>query len=120
MLKWGTVISKFQLVRYLSGGRLQQMHIAAIKIYLSLSGNASLKGKRQLIRPIIAQVQNKFNVSIAEIEDQDRWGSGVLGISLVSSDKAVIDETVTRLLNFIESGRFSIRVIETRVEVITV
>ncbi|MBN1369947.1 MAG: DUF503 domain-containing protein [Dehalococcoidaceae bacterium] len=96
------------------------MHVGVIRIYLSLSGNASLKGKRQLIRPIIAQVQNRFNVSIAEIEDQDVWGSAVLGISLVSSDKTVIDERITRLLNFIEGGRFSVRVIETQVEVITV
>jgi len=96
------------------------MHVGVIRIHLSLSGNASLKGKRQLIRPIIVQVQNRFNVSIAEIEDQDKWGSGVLGISLVSSDKAVIDETITRLLNFIESGRFSVRVIETQIELITV
>lgn len=96
------------------------MHVGIIRIHLLLSGSTSLKSKRQLIRPIVAQVQNRFNVSIAEIEDQDQWGSGVIGISLVSSDKAVIDATVARLLNFIESGRFSVKVAETRAEVITV
>lgn len=96
------------------------MHVGVVKIYLRLSGNLSLKGKRQLVRPVISQIRNRFNVSIAEVDEQNAWQSAVVGISLVSSDARLVDEIISHILDFINSGRFSVEVIETRIEVIPV
>lgn len=96
------------------------MHVAIIKIHLRLEGNSSLKGKRQLIRPIIAQLRNRYNVSVAEVADQDRWQSAVIGISLVASDRRAADEVISSIQSFINSGRFSVEVIDEHLEVISV
>ena len=45
---------------------------------------SSWKGKRRVIKSIIARVHNEFNVSIAEVEDQDLWQSATLGVACVS------------------------------------
>lgn len=57
--------------------------IARFELFLPTSG--SLKDKRQVLRPVIAAVQNKFNVSIAEIDYQDLWQRAALGVACVSS-----------------------------------
>jgi len=44
----------------------------------------SLKGKRQVVRSVVANVQNKFNVSIAEVDYQDLWQRSALGVSCVA------------------------------------
>jgi len=96
------------------------MHVGIIKIYLRIAGNNSLKGKRQAIRPIIAGLRNRYNVSVAEVADQDRWQSAVIGISLVTSDKRMADEVISSIQSYLNSGRFNAEVIEEQVEIIPV
>ena len=47
------------------------MNIGVCEIRLRLPENSSLKGKRQVLKSIIARVASKFNVSISEVDDQD-------------------------------------------------
>ena len=49
------------------------MVIGTCTIELHIPGNGSLKGKRRVIKSIIARVHNEFNVSIAEVDNQDLW-----------------------------------------------
>jgi uncharacterized protein len=44
----------------------------------------SRKGKRQVVRSVVANVQNKFNVSIAEVDYQDLWQRSALGVTCVA------------------------------------
>jgi len=96
------------------------MHVGILKFYIRLDGNSSLKGKRQAIRPIIAQLRNRFNVSVAEVADQDQWQSAVIGVSLVSGDRRVADEMLSSVRSFVNSGRFSVEIIKEQVEIIPV
>ncbi len=68
------------------------MVVGACRVTLRLPENHSLKGKRHVLRSIIERVKHKFNVSIAEIEDQDRWQVSQLGISCVSNDVQHVNE----------------------------
>jgi uncharacterized protein YlxP (DUF503 family) len=57
-----------------------------------------------IIRSITAKVRNKFNVSIAEVEDQDLHQSVVLGIAYVAGDGAQADSICDNVINFIEGN----------------
>ena len=94
------------------------MHVGILKIHLRLAGNFSLKGKRHLIRPAIDQIRNRFNVSVAEVEEQNSWQSAVIGISIASGDARMIQEISSHILDFINSGRFSFEVTGTEMEII--
>jgi len=96
------------------------MHVIVIKIHLRIAGNNSLKGKRQAIRPIIVGLRNKYNVSVAEVAEQNRWQSAVIGLSFVASDKRLGDELVSSIMEFVNSGRFDVEVVEEQVETIIV
>lgn len=73
-------------------------------IYLRANWVHSLKEKRMIVKSIIGKVKNRFNVSIAEIENQDIHQSIVLGMSCVSSSTSHANSTIQNVVNFIEDN----------------
>jgi uncharacterized protein YlxP (DUF503 family) len=78
------------------------MVLGVCRLQLLLPDNHSLKGKRSVVRAICAQVRSKFNVAIAEVEDQDQWQEAGLGFVVVSSDGRHADQMVQQIVDFIE------------------
>ena len=96
------------------------MNVGVCKVRLRLPGNRSLKGKRRVIKPIIARVAGKFDVSIAEVDDNDQWQLATLGISYVSNDHRHANEVLSRIVDFIVGGRFDVEVLGYDIEIIAV
>lgn len=80
------------------------MIVGTGKIYLHANWVHSLKEKRMIVKSIIAKVRNKFNVSIAEIEDLDLHQSIVIGIVCVSNSTSLSSSIIQNVMNFIESN----------------
>lgn len=80
------------------------MIIGSVEIKLYASWVLSLKEKRMVVKSIIAKTQNKFNVSIAEVEEQDTLQTVVLGIAWVTSTVRQADSILEQLLTFIEDN----------------
>ena len=78
------------------------MVLGVCRLELILPENHSLKGKRSVVRSICAQVRQKFNVAIAEVEDQDVWQVAGLGFVVVSSDGRHADRMVQEIVDYIE------------------
>ncbi len=81
------------------------MHIGICTIELQLPGNTSLKGKRSVLKSIVTRVGREFNVSIAEVDDQDVWQRAVLGVGVVSNSAAYAHRQLERVVEWIESNR---------------
>ncbi|MFC2075062.1 DUF503 domain-containing protein [Bdellovibrionota bacterium] len=77
------------------------MFVGIARISLMLADNTSLKGKRQVINKIRDRLQHRFNVAVAEIEDQDNHQRATLGFVTVSSDHALVDSSLRKMLNYI-------------------
>lgn len=65
----------------------------------------SLKEKRQVVKSIVARVRNEFNVSIAEVDDQDLWQSAVLAVACVSSSQRYAHGQLEAVMKFIDRQR---------------
>ncbi|MFA9396872.1 MAG: DUF503 domain-containing protein [Clostridiaceae bacterium] len=78
------------------------MFIGTLEIKIHINFSHSLKEKRMVKRSIIQRVKNKFNVSIAEVEDMDKHQLLVLGVSSVSNSKNKASEIIQNVYNFIE------------------
>ena len=78
------------------------MVIGCCSVKFYLHGNNSLKGKRRVIRAIKDRVKNGFNVSVAEVGDQDVWQSIQLGISAVGTDQPYIDGLLSKVIDAID------------------
>ena len=69
-----------------------------------------LKEKRYILKSIKTRIANKFNVSIAEVDYNDKWQRATLGVAKVSSDVNSIDKVFSYIDNLLEK--------DTRIEVI--
>lgn len=79
------------------------MVVGVLRLTLYLPENHSLKGKRSVLRSIKARVQSKFNVSVAEVADQDVWQTIVLGVAQVGNERDHVDRCLREVSDFIGS-----------------
>jgi uncharacterized protein len=79
------------------------LFIGTAEIDLNLPGVNSLKEKRRIVKSLLARLQNKFNISIAEVENNDRYRSAGIGMAVVSNDKKHIDRVIAEIVRIIES-----------------
>ena len=96
------------------------MNVGICKVRLRLPDSLSLKDKRGVVKSISARVKNKFNVSVAEVDDHDLWQLATLGICCISNDKRYTNEVLSRVVNFISDGRFEIEILDYGIEIIPV
>jgi uncharacterized protein len=75
--------------------------VGVLELTLYLPENHSLKGKRAVLRSIKARVQSKFNVSIAETDDQDSWQTIRLGIAQVGNDRDHVDRCLREVSDYV-------------------
>jgi hypothetical protein len=78
----------------------------------------SLKGKRKVVKAIIARIRNHFNASVAEVADNDIYQRTVIGVSLVGSDRRLINAKLDKLFNFAEDLGLA-EMIDTQLEIIS-
>ncbi len=96
------------------------MNIGVCKVKLRLPENLSLKGKRRVLKSITTRVRNKFNVSVAEVDDNDLWQLSTLGICCVSNDKRHTDEVLSKIVDFISNSRFEVEILNYDIEILPV
>ena len=73
---------------------------AIIDIYLPLAH--SLKSKRNTVKSIIHKVHNKYNVSIAEVDHNEKWKNAALCLAMVSNEKLFLEKKFSEIIRFIE------------------
>jgi hypothetical protein len=78
----------------------------------------SLKEKRKVVKAIVARIRNHFNASVAEVADNDIYQRAVIGISLVGSDRRMINAKLDRVFNFAD-GLGLAEMIDSQLEIIS-
>ena len=64
------------------------MWIGWIEFDLLLGDVHSLKEKRSVVRPVLAELKRRFDVSVTEADLQDQHRRTVIGVGLVAADRA--------------------------------
>lgn len=88
------------------------MIIGVCTIELSLPGNDSLKGKRSILKSILARLRHEFNVSVAEVGHNDAWRSAVLGVVCVSNGADYAHGLLTRVVGWLDASHYDIEVVD--------
>ena len=78
--------------------------VGTLRIALSLPEANSLKDKRSVLKSMLEGMRNKFNVSAAEIEENDTWRRAVIGIACVSNSQTFSDQVLNKIVDWIESN----------------
>ena len=94
------------------------MVIGICHLDLTLRENHSLKEKRRVVKSIIGRVKSKFNVSIAEVGNQDLWQSAQIGFCMAGNEKRFINSSLDKVIHFIEENN-SAEIKDVGMEIIT-
>lgn len=81
------------------------MFVATCIITLELDGVRSLKEKRSIVKSVTTRLQREFNLSVAEVDRQDAWGTAVIGLAAVGNDKAYLHRLLEKSVAWVESQR---------------
>ncbi len=79
------------------------MVIALLTVEILVPGSGSLKEKRSVLKRIKDRSRNKFNVSVAEVEFQDKWQRAKLAFATVSSDYKRAEEILQNVFKMLDS-----------------
>ncbi len=90
--------------------------IGTIRLHLPNTG--SLKGKRGVLKSLMARIRNEFNVSIAEVGDNDLWQSAVIGVAAVANDADYVQGLLSRVVEWIEGHRLDVTVVDYETELV--
>ncbi len=63
----------------------------------------SLKAKRKIVKSMIGRIRSHFNLSVAEVADNDRHGRAVIGFAMIGNDVALINSKLDKLINFADA-----------------
>jgi uncharacterized protein YlxP (DUF503 family) len=74
--------------------------VGTLKLRLVLRESHSLKDKRRVIKSLKDTLSNKFNISVAETDEQDVWQTAVLGIAAVGTDTPFVQSVLTQVVNY--------------------
>ncbi|TDA67510.1 MAG: DUF503 domain-containing protein [Clostridia bacterium] len=89
--------------------------VCTIRLHLPEAG--SLKDKRRVIKSMLDRIHSRFNVSIAEVEDQDVWQVATLGVAVVSNGEAHIHEVLAAVVNAVDGYR-QVEMLEYQVQIV--
>jgi len=78
------------------------MVVAVARIRFRLPSNHSLKGKRKVVKSMLSQMRNRYNVACSETDLHDFWQSGEIGICTVGNSESVLSSAMEKILFFIE------------------
>ena len=81
------------------------MVVGTCRVSLHIPDSGSLKAKRMVLRRLKDRVRNKFNVSVAEVDDFDLWQRATIGIAVVSNEGHFANQVISNVVGFIESDR---------------
>lgn len=75
-----------------------------MRIDLRFPHSQSLKEKRSLLRPVVAGIRTRFELSVAETAHQNTWQRCELGVAIVGEHVSVVEEVAEQVERFIWAG----------------
>jgi uncharacterized protein YlxP (DUF503 family) len=75
--------------------------VGTLKIRLVLRESHSLKDKRRVIKSLKDTLSNKFNISVAETDEQDVWQTAEIGVASVGTDGPFVQSVLTNVVNYV-------------------
>ena len=78
-------------------------HLGVLSVAIHIPSAQSLKEKRHVLRSLKDKVRTKFNVSIAELDSQDKWQVSTLGFAMINNDNRYLNSCLSNVLSFVEN-----------------
>lgn len=92
--------------------------IGLLTLHLRLPGCASLKEKRGRLQPFLHRLRREFNLSVAEMDLQDKWTEAVIACGMIGNDGAHLQAALETVRKWAETHWTDGDVLDTKIEMI--
>ncbi len=94
------------------------MHVAVLTIEIHIPESAHLKAKRSIVKPLVVRLQREYNISVSEVDRQDNHHLCVIACAMISTSIPFLEETLSRVPEFIARTFPNIQVYDTNLEIL--
>jgi uncharacterized protein len=93
------------------------MFVGILTVEIVVYDAGSLKSKRSVVKGLKDRIRSKFNVSVAEVDNQDLWQRATLGVACVSGKRNFTSDVLNKVVDLIRSNT-SLELIDYQIEVL--
>lgn len=90
------------------------MVVGTLEVELIVAESHSLKARRRVVRSLKDRIRARFNVSVADVGDQNVWQRIILGVAVVTNDRRFADEVLAKVFDLVVADGRAHVVAETR------
>ena len=94
------------------------MAVGLLTLHLRIPMCASLKEKRSHLKPVLTKLQREFNLSVAEMDYQDKWNETLIGCTYISNDGKHTQISLQKVITWVENHYPQLTIIQQRIEII--
>jgi hypothetical protein len=80
------------------------MILGTAQITLHIPDAQSLKDRRRVVKSIVERVRNRFDVAIADVDEEQQWQAATLGVVAVANSSRHVETVVQQVINFVEQN----------------
>ena len=81
------------------------MTVGVLTLEIAIDGAFSLKEKRMTVNRIRDRVRQKFNVSIAEVDDNEVWNHACFGVVAIANEQQHVNRVLSKVVEFVKTIR---------------
>ncbi len=91
------------------------MIIGLLQMDLRIPESQSLKEKRQVLLSLKTRLRQRFNISISEMDHQDKWQLSTLGVACIGTERQGVNRCLNQVRDVVEAER-SAELVNTQLE----
>ena len=95
------------------------MSVGILTLQVQIPGCKSLKEKRSRLKPLISRLHREFNISVAEIAQQDNWDEATIGCTMISNDSQFIQSALQSVIHWLTRNWPDVMLVDDRIEIIS-
>jgi len=92
--------------------------IGILTLHLHLPGCTSLKEKRSRLKPLLTRLHKEFNVSVAEMDLQDKWHESSLACAMVGNQRVHLEQSLQTVTKWVDQNWPDVELIEEHLELL--
>lgn len=78
------------------------MIVGTLLLELHIPGADSLKAKRQVLRKVIDRLRHRFNASVSEVANQERWTVATVGVAVCANSPSFVGEVLDKIFRSVD------------------
>jgi uncharacterized protein len=90
--------------------------IGSLTLHIRLPGCSSLKEKRSRLKPLEARLHKEFNISVAEMDLQDKWTESVLACAMVGNNRVHLEQSLQVVAGWVEAHWPDVELVDHQLE----